>query len=119
MGGANGEFESLPIESQLVLGVSKDERYPTERFVLPEQASFVLYTDGVLDAQNPAGKRFDLKRIIASAKGHGESAQSLVDSIVGHVDQFRGARVLPDDLTLVCVQTQAQGAMRANEAMSV
>jgi sigma-B regulation protein RsbU (phosphoserine phosphatase) len=117
--GTHGDFESLGIEAQLVLGVDRDQRYPTERFVLPPSASLVLYTDGVLDAMNAAGKRFDLKRIISSVKGHGESAQDLLDSVVAHVNQFRGNQVLPDDLTLVCVQTQAQAAASATEAVVV
>jgi serine phosphatase RsbU (regulator of sigma subunit) len=117
--GTNGTFASLPVESQLVLGVEKDTKYPTERFVLPASASLVLYTDGVLDAQSPDGTRFDVVRILESVKGHGESAQSLVDSIVGHINHFRGARILPDDLTLVCIQTQTESSFRASEAVAV
>jgi serine phosphatase RsbU (regulator of sigma subunit) len=117
--GTHGDFEQLGIEPQLVLGVDRDQRYPTERFTLPDSASLVLYTDGVLDAQNPDGKRFDLKRIIGSVKGHAESAQALVDSLVGHINQFRGTRVLPDDLTLVCVQMQGQSSFKPAEAVSV
>jgi serine phosphatase RsbU (regulator of sigma subunit) len=117
--GTGGKFTSLPVEAQLVLGVEKDVRYPTERFELPPSASLVLYTDGVLDAQSPAGQRFDLERILESVQGHGESAQVLVDSIVGHITQFRGNRSLPDDLTLVCIATQTESSFRASEAMSV
>ena len=117
--GSHGKFESLPVEPQLVLGVEKDTKYPTERFVLPPSASLVLYTDGVLDAQSPDGKRFDLERILESVQGHGESAQVLVDSIVSHITHFRGPRSLPDDLTLVCIQTQTESSFRASEALSV
>ena len=77
-------------------------------------ASLVLYTDGVLDAQSPDGNRFDLTRILESVQGHGESAQTLVDSIVGHINHFRRNRSLPDDLTLVCIQTQTESSFRAS-----
>jgi serine phosphatase RsbU (regulator of sigma subunit) len=117
--GEHGVFRSLPVEPQLVLGVEKDTKYPTERFDLPAGASLVLYTDGVLDAQSPEGKRFDVNRIIDSARGHCESAQVLIDSIVGRINHFRGARALPDDLTLVCIQTQTEESFRASEAVSV
>jgi sigma-B regulation protein RsbU (phosphoserine phosphatase) len=117
--GSNGAFESLPVEPQLVLGVEKDVKYQTERFDLPPSASLVLYTDGVIDAQSPEGKRFDINRVLDCVRGRGESAQALVDSIVGRINHFRGARNLPDDLTLVCIQMQTQSAYRATEAISV
>lgn len=117
--GTAGNFTSLPVEPQLVLGVEKDTKYPTEHFTLPSSASLVLYTDGVLDAQSPDGQRFDIKRILESVQGQNQTAQTLVDSIVAHITQFRGTRSLPDDLTLVCIQTQTESSFRASEAMSV
>jgi serine phosphatase RsbU (regulator of sigma subunit) len=117
--GEQGIFKSLPVEPQLVLGVEKDTRYPTERFDLAAGASLVLYTDGVLDARSPEGKRFDVNRIIDSVRGHSESAQVLIDSIVGRINTFRGPQPLPDDLTLVCIQTQTEDSYRATETVSI
>jgi serine phosphatase RsbU (regulator of sigma subunit) len=117
--GKDGEFHSLPVEPQLVLGVEKDVRYPTERFDLPASASLILYTDGVIDAQSPQGKRFDIEQIIESIKGRTDSAQVLLDAIVGRVNHFRQQRKLPDDLTLVCIQTQVETSYNAAEAVSV
>jgi serine phosphatase RsbU (regulator of sigma subunit) len=117
--GDGGRFRSMPVESQLVLGVEKETRYVTERFDLPPGASLVLYTDGVIDARSPDGKRFDLKHLLATVEGHKDTAQALVDSIVGRINRFRGNLDLPDDLTLVCIQTQTEGAYRATEAVSV
>ena len=48
-----------------------------------------------------------------------DTAQSLVDTIVGRINQFRGNLDLPDDLTLVCIQTQTETSYRATEAVSV
>ncbi|HYE18272.1 MAG TPA: SpoIIE family protein phosphatase [Tepidisphaeraceae bacterium] len=119
----DGTFAHLQVEPQLVLGVEKDTRYETERFVLPTgTSSLVLYTDGVLDARSADGKRFTAKGLIdalAKSAGAGESAQSLLDSIVGRVNQFRGPTELPDDLTMVCIQTQVQGAQVGIGAVGV
>jgi serine phosphatase RsbU (regulator of sigma subunit) len=117
--GVGGTFQSLPVEPQLVLGVEKDVRYPTERFDLPAGASLVLYTDGVIDARGPGGRRFDLRLLLEALDGHNESAQGLVDTIVGRIDQFRGPLDLPDDLTLVCVQTAGVPVMEGAEAVGV
>ena len=117
--GYRGHYESLPVESQLVLGVECDARYPTEVFDLLAGASLVLYTDGVIDARSPDGDRFNLSGIVDSISGHSESAQALVDGIVGRINHFRGGRELPDDLTLVCVQTQTVETRQGAEAMTV
>jgi serine phosphatase RsbU (regulator of sigma subunit) len=117
--GYRGHYESLPVESQLVLGVECDARYPTEVFDLLAGASLVLYTDGVIDARSPDGGRFNLAGIIDSVRGHSDSAQALVDGIVGRINHFRGGRELPDDLTLVCVQTQTVETRQGAEAVSV
>ncbi len=117
--GEQGVFKSLPVEPQLVLGVEKDVKYPTERFDLPPAASLILYTDGVLDAQSPEGKRFDVRRIIDSVQGRTESAQALIDGLVARINHFRGDRTLPDDLTLVCIQTQSETSFQTPEAVSI
>jgi serine phosphatase RsbU (regulator of sigma subunit) len=117
--GYGPHYSSLPVESQLVLGVDGDARYPTEVFDVLPGTSLVLYTDGVIDARSPDGERFGLAGVIESVRGRGHSAQSLVDSVVGRINHFRGARELPDDLTLVCIQTQGQGAVRGEEAAVV
>jgi serine phosphatase RsbU (regulator of sigma subunit) len=118
--GQGGRFDPLPIEYNLVLGVEKDVTYKTERYDLPATASLVLFTDGVTDAKAVDGQRFELSRLIQTVQaGRAESAQQLIDSIVGRINQFRQTRELPDDLTLVCIQTLARGAFQAAEALSV
>jgi serine phosphatase RsbU (regulator of sigma subunit) len=118
--GHDGRFVPLPIEYHLVLGVEKDVRYKTERFDLPATASLILFTDGVTDAKALDGQRFDLNRLIQTLQdGRAESAQQLIDSVVGRINQFRQTRELPDDLTLVCIQTLARGAYQSAEALSV
>ena len=69
--------------------------------------------------QSPQGKRFDVEQIIESIKGCNDSAQVLLDAIVGRVNHFRQQRRLPDDLTLVCIQTQVESSFNATEAVSV
>jgi serine phosphatase RsbU (regulator of sigma subunit) len=117
--GYNGHFEPLPAESQLVLGVDGDARYPTEVFDVLPGTTLVMYTDGVIDARSPDGKRFGLAGVLDSVRGHTETAQGLVDSVVGRINHFRGTQELPDDLTLVCIQTQGMSARRGAEAVSV
>jgi len=119
----NGGFAGLEMEPQLVLGVEKETIYETDRFVLPVGiSSLVLYTDGVLDVRSPEGKRFTGKGLLealAQKSNAGETSQGLLDSLVGRINHFRGPRELPDDLTMVVIQTQVQGAAVGVEAVEV
>jgi serine phosphatase RsbU (regulator of sigma subunit) len=107
-------FEPLPVQAQLVLGVEESMAYPTERFPISPRCSFVLYTDGVVDVQNPAGDRFSEQRLQRSLYGKFDNAQDLLDAALDAVNDFRGGAELSDDLTFVAIQLQ--GAESLNEA---
>ena len=102
--GSGSGFKSLRVAPQLVLGVDASAEYPTQEFPIPAHASMLLYTDGVLDVEDPRGARFGKQRLAASTAGTFESAKSLADGLLREVDRFRGHKDLPDDLTFVAVQ---------------
>lgn len=104
--GQGQAFEPLAVPPQLVLGVDPDTRYETQRFDLPRGSAMLLYTDGVLDAQDLSGDRFGLERIVGSVFGHYDQAHAMIDAVLASVDAFRAGRELPDDLTLVAIQMQ-------------
>jgi serine phosphatase RsbU (regulator of sigma subunit) len=105
--GQGEHFELLPVQPELVLGVDPDQTYTTQRFTLARGSALVLYTDGVIDAQNERGERFSVEGLARSLYGRYEHAQAIIDAIVRAVDGFRGEQPIPDDLTLVAVQLQA------------
>ncbi len=102
--GHAGDFVSLEVEPQLVLGVEKEIEYPTQRFRLPPSATLLLYTDGVLDAQSPSGERFSNENLVAALKGPFPIAKSVITHVVQALTDYRGSRDLPDDLTMVAIQ---------------
>ncbi len=114
--GQGGTFEPLNVEPELVLGVDPDQRYTTQRFTLARGAALVLYTDGVIDAQNERGERFSVEGLAKSLFGRYENAQAIIDVILRAVDDFRDGEPLPDDLTLVAVQLQEAAAPRREPA---
>lgn len=99
-----GAYTELPITPELVLGIEKDITYPSERFPLPAEASMLLYTDGVPDAQAPSDERLGTAGLQKALFGQYPSAQALLEATVRVVDGFRGPRALNDDLTLVAIQ---------------
>jgi serine phosphatase RsbU (regulator of sigma subunit) len=113
---SDGEgFHSLPMESQLVLGIEPSVDYQSRSFDLSPGSSLLLYTDGVLDVQSPDGSRFDADGLHQSLYGRYESAQAILDSVLHAVDEFRQEREPSDDLTIVAVQLQDIGVRGTRE----
>ncbi len=96
----------MPVQPQLVLGVEESMVYPTERFPISPRASLLLYTDGVIDVQNPAGERFSEEQLLRSLAGRFENAEDLLNAAQGAVNAFRSGAELSDDLTFVAIQLQ-------------
>jgi sigma-B regulation protein RsbU (phosphoserine phosphatase) len=112
--GPGGCFEPVALEPQLVLGVEPDAVIPTETFRLPPDATLLLYTDGVTDLESADGRRLYLTGLREQVGGGGGSASDLVDGLMTTLDQYRGARDIGDDLTVVVVRFQSQPAAEAS-----
>jgi len=113
------KLRRMELEAQLVLGVEKQIRYPTQKFALQPGSTLLLYTDGVLDAHAPSGDHFGTERLIAAINGHCRSAQETIDSVSDAVRQFRGTVELEDDLTLLAIQMQNSRVQTAKPAKAV
>ena len=96
-------FQSVTIEPQLVAGVDPTGKYPTERFSLRPGDSILLYTDGVVEAEDPAGNRLRLSGLVSALTGRMNDAESLLQRAVSAVNTFRRGQDLLDDLTMVAV----------------
>jgi sigma-B regulation protein RsbU (phosphoserine phosphatase) len=98
---------SVRAEPDLVLGVEASARYHTQSFTIRPGDSLLLYTDGVVDCENPVGERFGLKRLITCAAQARGGAQAIIDAIVGAVTAFRNKTARADDVTLLAVRLNA------------
>jgi sigma-B regulation protein RsbU (phosphoserine phosphatase) len=65
----------------------------------------VLYTDGVMDAQNPHGDFFGQDRLLEIVKEqNGRTAREVRDVLVAAVYAFSGPQPQVDDITLMVLQ---------------
>jgi len=88
-----------------VLGVLPDSKYESEKISLRQGDVLVLYTDGAVEAENPAGEQYSAERLSETVRLHlQQNASELIETIYGSVTQFRETKVLADDLTLVVVK---------------
>ena len=84
-----------------VFAAAMEER--TER--LEEGDVLVVYTDGVTEAPNEAGKEFSGARLADVVRAHrAQSAATINDRIVAAVEGFSGEGLPRDDFTLVTVK---------------
>jgi sigma-B regulation protein RsbU (phosphoserine phosphatase) len=69
---------------------------------LGDEDVLVLYSDGVTDAENPAGENFGFERLVcASQNCVGGTAQGLRDSLMDGLGEFVGGAPRFDDITLM------------------
>jgi serine phosphatase RsbU (regulator of sigma subunit) len=101
-------FSAMKLEPQLVLGVDRSAVYVSQRFILRPAGKLLLYTDGVVEAENAAGERLRTDGLRGQLASSYTSAQELIDAVLSTVNKFRGSRELKDDLTIVAVQLPPQ-----------
>ena len=106
-----GVFEYLSLAQNGFLGISKDIQFKEDSFSLSQGDGVFLYTDGVTEAENPAGdplvggKFFGEARLLdalnARAGGTDRSARELLAYVKGRVGNFVGTAPQSDDLTML------------------
>jgi len=65
----------------------------------------LFYTDGVTDARDASGERFEEQRLFAAVESaRGGTAQDVVDAVAGAVDRFQRPTEPADDVTIVAIR---------------
>lgn len=90
------------------LGLIRGSIYPTTTLPLSEIRRIVLFTDGVLEAENKQGEPFFEKRLMEIIKRHsGNSLEHLLDGILSSVLAFSEAQHFDDDVCLLGIEMPA------------
>jgi sigma-B regulation protein RsbU (phosphoserine phosphatase) len=92
----------------LALGVDGEWSYTANRKVgLEEGQIIVLGTDGIWEAQNPAGEMFGKEALCRIIRENADAgAGRLLDFIIDALDHFRDGFNLQDDVTLIVVKIE-------------
>jgi len=87
------------------LGLFSGSSYPTLTLPLEEIRRIVLFTDGVLEAENQEGEPFFEKRLMEIIGKHSQDPlDPLLDSILDSVLQFSNTRHFDDDVCLLGIE---------------
>ncbi len=94
----------------LILGVRKGVVFEEKSVSLAPGDRLLLYTDGIVEARNPAGRFYGLSRLCEQfTKLRGESPQDVVEALLKDVRRFCESSVFDDDISLVVLQVQERG----------
>jgi sigma-B regulation protein RsbU (phosphoserine phosphatase) len=96
----------------LPIGLFGTERFATRSLRLAHAETLVLYTDGLLDAQNQDGAEYGIDRLctfLASAADQPPSR--LVDACLGDLTAFQHGAGPADDLTILALRRSSGGAL--------
>jgi serine phosphatase RsbU (regulator of sigma subunit) len=85
------------------LGVLRGQTWGQESIQMNPGDVLLLYTDGVVEAQNENNSFFGEKRLLTVAQDFANSAQELQAHILQKVNQFMGDAAQFDDITLMII----------------
>jgi sigma-B regulation protein RsbU (phosphoserine phosphatase) len=101
-----GKCEKIPLAG-FPLGIFEEVTYDERAFILDPGDVIVFYSDGIGDAQSPAGEFFGHRRVAKIVHEHqGLTADGIADRILEEADTFSGGQHPTDDRTLVVLKVQ-------------
>ncbi len=101
---ANGELELLT-QGGMLLGVEATAPYVTGTVQLQTGDALLVYSDGILESQDQSGQEFGYERLeYELRRARGGSADAMLFSVLGAVQDFAAIRPLSDDMTLVVLR---------------
>jgi sigma-B regulation protein RsbU (phosphoserine phosphatase) len=101
---ATGEWAYWPVPSGPPLGLSDQVELPVSRRVLASGEVLLLYTDGVTDAADPAGRLLTTDGLIKLLRTLKPAQPELEDEVLQRVQGFAGGADQTDDITLFALR---------------
>lgn len=94
---------SLDKVSGLPLGVLPDPEYASETFDLEPGDSVLLFTDGLVEAMDPAQRMYGMERLTRVMSRGPSDAISVLDRVVRDLQRHVAEAAQFDDTTIVCL----------------
>ncbi|MDD5274775.1 MAG: SpoIIE family protein phosphatase [Methylovulum sp.] len=86
----------------LILGINKDEVFEEKVMALAKGDLILLYTDGIIEAENPTGDFFGMERLSeVFIQQANKSPQKIISALLEQLKQFCQTETFNDDVTLM------------------
>ena len=91
--------------ANLPVGITDQSRFDQGRMRVRRGDRLLLYTDGVIEAPDPAGRLFGIERLMEVLnQAADESLAALKDSVLAALRQHTGGPLTHDDVTVLAVE---------------
>ncbi len=104
-----GSFDECP-KGDPALGLARTVQYSEQSVRLERGESFVLYSDGLTEAQNTHGEFFGKDRLTALLTSSTGSAEETGAAVLREVDRFCSGAPASDDLSLIILRRTGAAA---------
>jgi serine phosphatase RsbU (regulator of sigma subunit) len=95
----DGDIPDLPSPGGVPLGIQKGAKYQKGDIVLGTGQSVLLFTDGLVEAENESGEHFTKSRLINYLETR--KGPPWGKSVLQRIEAWRGRRAANDDLTIM------------------
>ncbi len=104
----NGTLDEIKLPG-LPLGIDDEIEYEEKVIKILPGTSVIFYTDGVVEAMNPAGELFTFERLKESiAANHDLEPSDMVEKILAEIAIFTESAAQSDDITVLVLQYHPQ-----------
>lgn len=101
----NGTTYFLNKYPDVPIGILESHCFKEHMYTFPRNTSLLLYTDGVTDAENPAGQFFSKEKMIECiSRADPTSPSRIVHTILNEISKHMANRKQTDDLTLLLIR---------------
>ena len=107
----NGKnFEPLPMELNFVLGGWEDWQYIQQEIQLAQGDTIFLYTDGVTEAVNSAGKMYSFEYLqqFLNELDKNSAAEKILEEVHKSLQNFSKGAEQADDITMLAVKFEGR-----------
>jgi serine phosphatase RsbU (regulator of sigma subunit) len=116
---ADGDIESLS-DGGPVLGVVPSASFACGTVQLRSDDVMLVCSDGITESFDEADREFGAQRLEAEfRRAQGGSAESILFSVLGAVQDFAAPRPLTDDMTLVIIRALTEHGLANNKAEEI
>jgi hypothetical protein len=96
----------------IALGVVDNPAWGHTTIPISPGAALIMYSDGVLDAQNPDRGQFGNDNLLARVQAYvGHSAQEIQEGLLADLQAFMGDEPQFDDITLLVVKREGEASI--------
>jgi len=90
------------VESVFPMGIFEYDTVATGSVQLQSGDRFILYTDGLIERFNPAGKPYTKERLLQQfGKIARNAPQEIIDDLISDIERFAKGRAADDDMAIL------------------